>query len=161
MFRSSHSFAQINGAIYFPLLVINFLNSAFWWKKSKYLNCFISHSFSLHASFWLVFKNRFQITAYADMKSRRESNGNTNVKWSQARVSVSVLILNETESSRIYETVTPVCLGLKKIKNSTLGLRTWVLSHFPTLAVLDRSVDSVSSLFKMSWSLKFLKENYS
>lgn len=57
MLRSS-SFAPINGAIYFQLLVVNFLNSAFCEKKSKYLNCFLSCSFSFPASFWFAFKNR-------------------------------------------------------------------------------------------------------
>lgn len=60
IFRSSHSFAQINRAIYSQLLVMYFLNSAFCEKKSKYLNCFISCSFSWHVSFWSAFKNKLQ-----------------------------------------------------------------------------------------------------
>lgn len=63
IFRSSHSRAQINGAIYSQLLVMNFLNSAFCEKKkkkSKYLNCLISCSFSWHASFWFAFKNKLE-----------------------------------------------------------------------------------------------------
>lgn len=60
IFRSFHSLAQINTAIYSQLLVMNFLNSAFCGKKSKYLNCFISCYFSWHVSFWFAFKNKLQ-----------------------------------------------------------------------------------------------------
>lgn len=83
IFRSSHSFAEINGAIYSQLLVMNFLNSAFCRKKkkSKYFNCFISCSFSWYASFWFAFKNKLQNHDIFRYEKQDESNGNTNLKW--------------------------------------------------------------------------------
>lgn len=84
MFRSTHSFAQINGVIYSQLLVMNFLNSAFCGgkKKSQNLNCsFHAHSLSLHL-FGLLLKIESQIMTYSNMKNRMESNGNTNLQQS-------------------------------------------------------------------------------
>lgn len=90
MFGSSHSFAQINGAIYSELLVMNFLNSAFCGKKSKYLNCFISCSFSCIHLFGLLLKIDSKIMTYSDLRNRMEGNENINVKWSPVSVVIPI-----------------------------------------------------------------------
>lgn len=77
IFRSSHSFAEINGAIYSQLLVMNFLNSAFCReKKSQNTSIASFHALSLGMHlFGLLLKINSKIMTYSDMKNRMRAMG--------------------------------------------------------------------------------------
>lgn len=110
MFRPSHSFSPINGAIYFQLLV---KLSILWKCLNTWAASFQAHSLFLHLS-GLLLKIDSQITAYSAMEDRMESSGNTNLKWSVARGPVSVVILGRKLFYKFMKQ-SLLCAWLKKI----------------------------------------------
>lgn len=140
---------------------MNFLNSAFCGKKSKYLNCFISCSFSCIHLFGLLLKIDSKIMTYSDLRNRMEGNENINVKWSPVSVVIPI------ENSWIYKGITLVCLTeIKKCKQKHCS-RVVDLDLIPSLeeslwlfhCCHPRS-SSVSSLFKIRIDLLSSFKNF-